>query len=299
MLPALQLSLAAGLAGLALTALPSPAVAAPPALPQQLVGSVPQMSASLSDLGGTLALDQQALVAHVDQGNSFATADYPNGSFKGQAEAASTGLNLMMASTAFDLKATNASAAPIVFASTAIGLDLNASFSRSVGAVPTGSVGNTLNAIFSIAIVAPDSSTRYSGYGLYQYAYTLDAEDGVGELTPSKQEDGGFSVTHSEDANHAVASLRTPTLTLLPGETLGLVVAVFGSAHVFNLAGAPGFSAMTDFGHTAQLQMQLPAGVEFVSASPASWVSAVPEPQAWALLLAGLGSLALRGRGRP
>lgn len=294
MFPALERGLAAPLTGLVLAACLLPTQAAALGSPFLLAGEVKNMNARLDDASGLLAQDQQIPLARVSQGGSFAEADYSHGTFKGDAVAAPVGISFMLATAAFDVMATNTSGVTIPLPSSTIGLDLHASFSRSLGIAPAGAVGNTINAVFSIAILAPDQSKRYSGYGFYQYRYTLDIDDPIPELIPLVEEAGGFTVTKSEDADEAHAKIVAPALDLLPGETLGLVISVSASANVINLFGGTGFAARTDFGNTAQLYMRLPAGVEFVSSTPAYWVTAVPEPASWALWLAGLAGVALR-----
>jgi MYXO-CTERM domain-containing protein len=294
--PHLQRGLRAGLAGLALGTGLLPALAATPALPAQLTVIGQSMDARLDNAAGPVAAHQDPLLASVALGGSSAESDYVQGTLKGVAVAAPAGVNFMLASASFGLQAANTSATPIQFQASGIGLDLEASFSRALGSGPAGTVGNTLNAVFSIAILAPDNSTRYSGYGFYQYRYTLDIGATGPQLVPLVMTDGGFTVAASEDDDEARALIEAPALTLLPGETLGLVINVSGSANVINLFGGSGFAATTDFGHTARLSLELPAGTAFVSATPVTWVSVVPEPQTWALWLAGLAGLALRQR---
>lgn len=272
--------------------------AATPVLPTELTVTTLNMTARLDNFAGLIAEDKQALLASVSQGASLAEADYANGTLKGVATAASAGVDFTLATAAFDFMATNTSAAPIKFTAGSMALDVEASFARALGAGPSGTVGNTLNAVFIIAILASDNTERFSGHGFYQYRYTIDIGDPGPDLVPMVLSDGGFTVDADEDADEAHALITSPALELLPGETLGLFINVTGSANVINLLGGAGFSATTDFGHTAQLSMQLPAGVSFITPTPNHWVSAVPEPQTWALWLVALAGFALRAKRR-
>lgn len=62
--------------------------------------------------------------------------------------------------------------------------------------------------------------------------------------------------------------------------------------------GNPVGSASMDLGHTAYLKVVLPAGVTMASSSGVFLTQPIPEPETWAMLLAGLGVLGVASRRR-
>ncbi len=274
------------------------AQATAPAIPATLTVVQHTMNARLDNMAGVLANHSDPLLGTVLLGANKAEADFAAGTLKGVAVAEPFGVNFTLSSSNYDLSLRNGSAAPVHFDAGSIKLDVAASYARTPGAGFSGTVGNTLNAVFVIAIVAPDDTLRYSGNAFYQYRYSFDIGDPMPDIESIDRTEGGFTMTSSKDASASHAELFSSGLDLLPGETMAIFMSVGASANVINLFGGAGFSATTDYGHTARLSMALPAGVSLDSPVPLSWVTtAVPEPASWALMLGGVvGLAALRRR---
>lgn len=102
------------------------------------------------------------------------------------------------------------------------------------------------------------------------------------------------------DADELAVDLLSSAMTVLPGETLALTVLVSRSTTGFAFFGGTRFSATTDFGNTASLSLDLPAGFRVDSDVPLSWATTtpVPEPTSAVLLVAGLMALWGRRTGR-
>ncbi|MFO1226513.1 PEP-CTERM sorting domain-containing protein [Roseateles sp.] len=268
-----------------------------PVVPATLTVIGHTMDARLDNMLGPLVQDTDPLLATVTLGANKAEADYAAGTLKGVAVAEPLGVNFTLSMSSFDLTLRNGSASAVHFGAGSIAIDTTASYARTLGASPSGTVANTLNAVFGIAIVAPDDTVRYSGNAFYQYRYSHDLGDPAPDLTAIVRHEGGFTTSSSEHAFASHAVLSSAAFDLLPGETMAIFMSVGASANVINLLGAPGFSATTDFGHTARLSMQLPTGVTLDSPVQLGWVTAVPEPSSWALMLGGVvGLAALRRR---
>ena len=118
-----------------------------------------------------------------------------------------------------------------------IAIDTTASYARTLGASPSSTVANTLNAVFGIAIVAPDDTVRYSGNAFYQYRYSHDLGDPAPDLTAIVRHEGGFTTSSSEHAFASHAVLSSAAFDLLPGETMAIFMSVGASANVINLLG--------------------------------------------------------------
>lgn len=168
---------------------------------------------------------------------------------------------------------------------------VHAVFARTLGTDEFGSVAHTM--VATLFGAGPGFSG--ASQGIYDYTASNSAT-APPELTFS--ESGGFTVTGNATADSLDLQLAFPAFTLLPGETLRVGFSAAASAMSLAWPGMGGWSATSDYSSTGFLSMTLPAGVSVVSERPLTWVSVVPEPASWTLLLAGLAALGCIGRQR-
>ncbi len=213
-------------------------------------------------------------------GSSAATADLPSAHFK----VASDWTGAVVSATAQQARALariefrNDHGFGIVFAAGAIHADLSGSFGWSPGA---GTAGIS-NQLYGRLVVRAPGIAGGTSNTVLSYDQNQESFDVTQAATPGS----ASVVVHGVSAGAISATLNTAAFTLAPGEVLQLSFEFEAQSW-----GTNGWSAFVDASNSAQLSMQLPAGVTLVSPQVLSWVSVVPEPGAGWLMAVGLAGL--------
>lgn len=227
-------------------------------------------------------------------GSIFGLADLigsPQGAVL-RASAAASGGGYQVSRPSFAATFQNTGSAPITFQLGAIEANITASFLHTAGGGPDGVWGNQFSANFSNNVQGA-ASTISANFG---QRFTGPVNGGV---TPGAI--GGFSTAlNSGGVDGLDVTMTFPVTTVNPGSLLTLALAL----DAFAFGDGPGWSALTDASNSAYMTMQLPPGVTLISSVPLPWVTTsvtpVPEPETYALMLAGLtcmGWIARRRRG--
>lgn len=172
-------------------------------------------------------------------------------------------------------------------------------FAAPPASLSTGGTNRTTNdvqATFSVKILDGVGVGTFLAQALYQESTEYNLDGTVKNFDASfrkLQETNGASVVTSGGSGISVnMSFLMPTLVLDPGARMQVS---------FVLAGTARDGSTVDAYNTAQLSLVLPYGVTLDndSGQPLAWVTnapAVPEPQTYALLLAGLGMVGVAAR---
>ena len=215
-------------------------------------------------------------------GSIFGLADL-HGSPQGavlRASAAASGGGYQVSRPSFAATFQNTGLAPITFQLGAIKANITASFQHTAGGGLDGVWGNQFSAYFSNNVQGA-ASTISANFG---QRFTGPVTGGV---TPGAI--GGFTTAlNSGGVDGLDVTMTFPVTTVGPGSLLTLALALDD----FAFGDGPAWSALTDASNSAYLTMQLPPGVTLISSVPLPWVTTsvtpIPEPETYALMLAGL-----------
>ncbi len=256
---------------------------------------------AISNLAGTLASDQDSVLATASAGGNVASVNHADGLLRGRATIADAFADSLLSFASYGVQFQNISGrAALLDGDGDLTLEVSAAFARTLGA-GMGMAGNTLAATFAAVVVDSLDRVVYEGAGSIAYTATFESGDVEADIGFTPTLIGGFRLGPDDRGADALqVSIIAPELLLQPGDRLALAVNVTGTASGFSFDGSLGYSALTDFGNSARLRLALPAGFSLQSDLPLNWVSttAVPEPSVALLLALGLAGLAWRTRQR-
>lgn len=247
---------------------------------------------AITGVAGELASDEASAFASAEFESNYGSAALRKAELRGRAFVEdSIGETLATVSAVtIQLRNTSPRDAALVLESDDWRFQVSAGFDRTFGS-GDGLTGNTLFAVFAVAVVNDAQQTFFEGAGGVLYTFTQQTGEAP-QVGFSDVSSGGFVLEGAPPTmDELLLTIVPPMIVVAPGQTLGIVISVSGTATAMPLlAGGPGYSATTDFGNTARLTLALPPGWGLNSSTPLDWIatSAVPEPEPWQLLAIGL-----------
>ncbi len=224
--------------------------------------------------------------ADIATGAADAETDALSGTVKARSiDSGNTSGILTYAYGNFEVLFQNTGPVAIGFGAGAINATVNASFARTLGSDAFGTASQLLT-----ASLYGQGGGLNSGAGVSYRAAEFNRSSSPTldfDLNPN----AGFTATGAADLASLAVALAFPAFSLEPGQTLRVGLNLTTNAWGYAPGGGP-WSATTDAFNTATIAMALPEGVRLESAQPLAWVTQVPEPATYWLLLAGLLGLA-------
>jgi hypothetical protein len=232
------------------------------------------------------AQDEQPVLASVQLGSTFTTADVSLGLIRAYTDAsAGSGGESAGAGTGAEIlfTLTNQGSTPVVLPAGALTFNVRASFARTLGSLSGTTVA---------AALAYGSNPGNTASADIQYFFFDSAVPGT--VTLNQNTSGGTSIIVNTATSSVLdLSLFSGTVTVMPGEDLSMSFLFQPAASAIGVGG----TAVIDASQTAMLGLVLPAGTGYDSNGLATpWISVVPEVPSAVLLSLGLLSLAARRR---
>jgi hypothetical protein len=219
----------------------------------------------------------------ITAGTSYGRSSLVGGLFQARAEwlPSYTGPYVQIAYSAADINLQNTGAAPIALGPISVLFD--ASLTQALD-TDAGNLGQFVRGILA-ANVGGTVQTADAGYS-YSASRTPGGPFTDFLNTVPQGTAGGSASIFTATPSSFEAGLSLPGFTLAPGEVLRILFSLQTGA-----IGSGNWGALTDASMSAHLSMQVPAGVVINAAQPLDWVTPVPEPAGFWLLLAGLAAL--------